>query len=161
MKNKLLVSSCLLGNLVRYDGNHSLLEYELLTSLSRHFEVITICPEVAGGLAIPRTPCEIFSGEGIDVIQKRAKVLSQTGADCTNEFLLGAQLALQLVKEHKIKYALLKAKSPSCGNQTIYDGSFSGKLVPGVGVTAAILEQHGVRVFNEKQIQDLIAAAGC
>ncbi|QIB49802.1 DUF523 domain-containing protein [Pseudomonas sp. OIL-1] len=151
---KLLVSSCLLGQPVRYDGTAGG-PYGLLQRWQAEGRVIPICPEVAGGLPTPRPPAEIPGGQGAAVLTGQLKVRTVSGDDVTLEFLSGAQLALQLVKQHGIRFAVLKARSPSCGNKENYDGTFTGTRVAGEGVTAAALKQAGVQVFNEEELDKL------
>ena len=148
---KLLVSRCLLGHRVRYDGGaHG--PYDLLQQWQAEGRIVPLCPEVAGGLPTPRAPAEIAGGQGGDVLEGRLPVLTDSGADVTAAFIGGAEAALRLVRQHDLRIAVLKARSPSCGNTHNYDGSFSGTLVAGEGVTAALLRRHGVRVFNESQL---------
>lgn len=136
---KVLVSACLLGEACRYDGKSKSQE------LPRGMEYYPICPEVEGGLSIPRDPAE----KAGDV------VMTKKGMDVTEAFVRGAQAALELAQKEGIKYALLKENSPSCGVHCIYDGSFSGRLLPGAGVTTDLLRQAGVKVFNEKEGAEL------
>lgn len=157
MKKKMvLVSACLMGEQVRYDD-------EILPNLSPALQewdeqglIISLCPEVAGGLPIPRPPAEIQGGDGIDVALGTAKVIDINGEDVTSEYFNGAKEALRLVEENGIDYAILKAWSPSCGSKLTYDGSFSDSLKVGQGVTAALLQSKGIQVFNEDEI-DLVA----
>ena len=144
--HKILVSSCLLGEKVRYDGGDSNQNNLLLRKWQEEGRVMTICPEVASGLSVPRLPAEILN----------SKVINSAGIDVTLEFHNGAHLALELCKKHKIKFALLKSKSPSCGNRQIYDGSFSRNLIEGQGITAALLNANNIQVFNETEIQKLL-----
>lgn len=155
----ILISACLLGSKVRYDGSDKASDNGALTDLMARGQVITVCPEVAGGLGVPRLPAEIQNGEGAAVLAKQALVLDSAGTDVTNAFIRGAQQALALAQENKIKVAILKARSPSCGNEQIYDGTFGKSLRDGQGVTAALLEQHGIKVFNETQIGEAVAYA--
>ena len=149
--HKILVSRCLLGHRVRYDGGaHG--PYDLLQQWLDEGRVVALCPEVAGGLPTPRPPAEIAGGQGAQVLDGRLPVLTIDGADVTAAFVAGAQQALELVQAHGIRLALLKARSPSCGNLENYDGSFSGVRVAGEGVTAALLRRAGVQVFNEQQL---------
>lgn len=149
--HKILVSRCLLGHRVRYDGGaHG--PFDLLQQWLDEGRVVALCPEVAGGLPTPRPPAEIAGGQGAQVLDGRLPVLTIDGADVTAAFVAGAQQALELVHEHGIRLALLKARSPSCGNLENYDGSFSGVRVAGEGVTAALLRRAGVQVFNEQQL---------
>jgi len=145
-KPKLLVSACLLGQPVRYDGkSKAIKELQWLQSLQADDRLVVICPEVAGGLATPRAPAE----------QRGGLVITVQGEDVTQEFNEGAKQALVLCKKHNIKFALLKARSPSCGNTEIYDGSFSNNLILGMGVTARLLELNGIKVYSELQLQEL------
>lgn len=155
---KILISSCLLGEDVRYDGNNSSIAFtpsftfsikELFMDILCENEIYSFCPEVAGGLSIPRASSEIIKND------KPFIVKNEKGDDVTINFLLGAKKALDICKEENIKVALLKAKSPSCGNKQIYDGTFSSKLIDGQGLTARLLEENGVKVFNENEIKDL------
>ena len=153
---KLLVSRCLLGHKVRYDGGaHGPLA--LLLQWQAEGRVVALCPEVAGGLPTPRPPAEIPGGQGGAVLDGRLPVLTDGGADVTAAFVAGAEIALRLVWQHGLRVAVLKARSPSCGNRHNYDGSFSGNLVEGEGVTAALLRRHGVKVFNESQLAEAAA----
>lgn len=153
---KLLVSRCLLGHRVRYDGGaHG--PYDLLQHWQDEGRIVALCPEVAGGLPTPRPPAEIPGGQGAQVLDGRQPVLTDGGTDVTAAFVAGAEIALRLVHQHGLRVALLKARSPSCGNSHNYDGSFSGTLVEGEGVTAALLRRAGVKVFNESQLSEAAA----
>jgi uncharacterized protein YbbK (DUF523 family) len=152
---KLLVSACLLGELVRYDGEILSICPPILKEWENRGLVIPVCPEVAGGLPTPRPPAEIQVGDGKDVVAGEAKVIDINGKDVTNAFLSGAKEALRLAEENDVKFAILKARSPSCGSKQTYDGSFSGSLKEGQGVTAALLEKMGIRVFNENEIEQV------
>jgi uncharacterized protein YbbK (DUF523 family) len=150
--HKVLVSRCLLGQPVRYDGGaHG--PFDLLERWQAEGRVVAVCPEVAGGLPTPRAPAEIPGGQGMQVLDGLRPVLTESGADVTAAFLAGAVHAVRLVQQHGIRLAVLKARSPSCGNLQNYDGSFSGRKVPGQGVTAAALQRLGVQVFNEEQLE--------
>lgn len=142
---KILMSACLLGAKVRYDGGDCAQDHILIQKWITEGRIVTICPELAGGLPTPRPPAEIIGN----------KVITNKGVDVTNEYHQGAKLALQLCQKHHIKFALLKSRSPSCGNSQIYDGTFSHTLTEGLGVTAALLIQNGIKVFNEFQLYDL------
>ena len=150
----ILVSACLLGEGVRYDGvamefDHQILKYWRINEL-----VVSICPEVTGGLPIPRPSSEIFGGDGSQVLKGLKKVINVNGQDVTQYFLEGAQKTLLLARFHKIKLAILKEGSPSCGSSYIYDGSFSKTKKSGKGVSATLLEQNDIRVFNEREIHE-------
>ncbi len=155
---KILVSSCLLGEDVRYDGNNSSIAFdpkfpfslkELFMDILCENEIYSFCPEVAGGLPIPRISAEIVKND------KPFIVKNQEGLDVTINFLLGAKKALDICKEENIKVALLKSKSPSCGNKEIYDGTFSSNLINGQGLTVKLLEENGIKVFNENELKEL------
>lgn len=150
---KVLVSACLLGQPVRYDGRASG-HPDLLQRWQAEGRVVPLCPEVAGGLPTPRPPAEIPGGQGAQVLAGRARVIAVSGEDVSEAFLAGAQLALALVRRHGIRVAVLKSGSPSCGNRLTYDGSFSGVKVPGEGVTTALLRREGVLVFSELELED-------
>lgn len=147
--NKYLISACLVGDNVRYDGKHCL-QQQLLKLLQQH-RAVSICPEVIGGLNTPRAAAEIVGGGGLDVLAGRAKVLDCTGQDVSAAFIQGAYAALALAQQHQVTHVVLKANSPSCGSMAIYDGSFSGTKIAADGVTAALLKQHHFSVINEVQ----------
>ncbi len=149
MNNKILISACLLGEKVRYDGADALLDHPLIVKWQAENRLVPICPEVAGGLPIPRAPSEIINhGTTIQVINSQ-------DLDVTHYFIEGAQAALKLAKKHQCIAAILTENSPSCGSQMIYDGSFSGTKKPGMGANSALLRQHGIMVFNQYQLTQL------
>ncbi|GLH41685.1 DUF523 domain-containing protein [Pseudomonas moraviensis] len=150
---KILVSRCLLGHRVRYDGGASG-PFDLLEQWIEEGRVVPLCPEVAGGLPTPRAAAEIPGGQGGEVLDGTAAVITTDGEDVSAQFLEGARQALELVQKHGIRVAVLKANSPSCGNLLTYDGTFSGVKVSGEGVTAALLKRHGVRVFSELELAE-------
>lgn len=154
---KILVSRCLLGHRVRYDGGaHG--PFDQLGVWLAEGRVVALCPEVAGGLPTPRPPAEIPGGQGVQVLEGTARVLTEAGEDVSAAFVEGAQQALTLVQQHGIRLAVLKARSPSCGNRETYDGTFSGHKVAGEGVTAALLRRAGVQVFNEHELAAALEA---
>ncbi|WPX09681.1 DUF523 domain-containing protein [Anaerocellum danielii] len=130
-----LISSCLIGLNTKYDGENNLRE-EVVERLKNEYILIPICPEQLGGLPTPRNPCEIKNGRVIDI----------EGRDFTDNFYKGAYEALKLAKFFDVQIAFLKSKSPSCGCGKIYDGSFSGKLVEGNGITTVVFMQNGIKV---------------
>jgi len=148
---KILVSRCLLGHRVRYDGGTSG-PFDVLEQWIAEGRVVPLCPEVAGGLPTPRAAAEIPGGQGTDVLDGKAAVITTEGENVSAQFLDGARQALALVQKHGIRVAVLKANSPSCGNLLTYDGTFSGVKVSGEGVTAALLKRHGVQVFSELEL---------
>ena len=135
----LLISACLLGFECKYSGGSNKLSDERIAALREEYRLIPVCPETAGGLPVPRDPSERLGD----------KVVSSKGKDVTAEFIKGAETALYLARRYGCKKALLKRNSPSCGGEFIYDGSFSGSLVPGEGVAAEMLRAAGVEVFGE------------
>jgi len=143
-----LVSACLAGCHCRYD--HQALPHERMILLVQSGQALPICPEQLGGLPTPRLPAEIVGGDGDDVLDGRARVINQAGADLTEQFLAGAREALRLAQIAGATEAILKERSPSCGSTAIYDGSFSGAKRPGAGVTAALLRRHGIAVRSEE-----------
>ncbi|EJM79211.1 DUF523 domain-containing protein [Pseudomonas sp. GM55] len=154
---KILVSRCLLGHRVRYDGGASG-PFDQLQQWLDEGRVVPLCPEVAGGLPTPRPAAEIPGGQGAQVLDGQALVITVEGEDVSAAFLSGAYQALELVQKHGIRIAVLKANSPSCGNLLTYDGTFSGVKVSGEGVTAALLKRHGVQVFSELELPQAAAA---
>lgn len=133
-----VVSACLAGQACRYDGGSS--PNPMVCELVRTGQAIAVCPETLGGLPVPRIPAEIRDG----------RVLSRDGTDITEAFMQGAQKALYLATEAGCSEAILKARSPSCGSVDIYDGSFSGKKIPGEGVFARLLREAGIPVRTEE-----------
>jgi len=157
--HKVLVSACLLGQPVRYDGRASG-HPDVLQRWQSEGRVVALCPEVAGGLPTPRPPAEILGGQGRAVLDGEVRVVTVAGEDVSAQFLAGAQLALELVRRHGIRIAVLKSGSPSCGNLLTYDGTFSGTKVSGEGVTVALLRREGVQVFSELELEAAEQALG-
>ena len=151
---KYLISACLAGYSVRYDGKHCL--HQAIKQLLDAKQAVVVCPEVAGGLSTPRHAAEIVGGDGSDVLKGQAKVMTHTGEDVTQSFITGAHQALKLAQLHQVTHVVLKAHSPSCGSSLIYDGTFTGKKIQGLGVTAALLQQHGFQILNEDEFLDLM-----
>lgn len=142
-----MVSACLLGEKCRYNGKGYHFP-SLVESLSG-YSVIPVCPEILGGLPVPRPPCELKGGDGELVWQAQAGVFTEDGRDLTPAFCAGACNTLALAEKNGVKLAVLKDRSPSCGCNKIYDGSFRRRLVAGVGVTTALLKKHGIKVIAE------------
>lgn len=141
-----LISACLLGFECKYCGGSNKLTEQQLAALGERFRLIPVCPETAGGLPTPRDPSERLGD----------KVVSNQGRDVTAQYQKGAETALWLARRYDCKAALLKEKSPSCGSGQIYDGSFTGKLIPGDGVAAEELKKEGLIVFGESDTELLI-----
>ncbi|KPU45015.1 hypothetical protein OXPF_14930 [Oxobacter pfennigii] len=148
----ILVSSCLLGLDTKYNGTSNC--NDLLLKYSHLEKYIPICPEQLGGLPTPREAAEIKAGTGEDVIKGHAKVITVKGEDCTYYFVKGAKEVLKLAKMLPVSAAILKEKSPSCGCNEIYDGTFANSLIRGAGVTAELLRQNGIRVYSENEVTD-------
>ena len=142
----LLISACLLGFECKYSGGSNALEEDKLAALRARYRLIPVCPESAGGLPTPRAPSE----------RQGEKVVSKLGQDVTGEYRKGADTALYLARRYGCTRALLKERSPSCGSGAIYDGSFTGTLIPGDGVAAESLKAAGISVYGESQIDKLI-----
>lgn len=203
-KEKMLISACLLeGGPWRYDGKTKCISNPkikaLLDKLLEEERLIPFCPEVAGGLGIPRPPAEIqgegetqeraeiqgccepkVEGEpqersetqgetetvgneqtGVSREERRTpwrRVVNSQGMDVTAEYVAGAKEALGIARKEGIRIAILKEKSPSCGKNFIYDGSFTGTLIPGEGITAELLRRAGLRIFNEKEVEEAVAS---
>ena len=138
------VSKCLAGIPCRYDGKAN--PDREIQELCRLSMAVAICPECLGGMGVPRAPSEVVGGDGADVLDGAARVISSDGCDVTALFICGAYEALKICRRHHIDKAILKAKSPSCGQGEIYDGSFTGALRPGDGVTAALFKRNGIKV---------------
>ncbi len=150
---RVLVSACLMGERVRYDGKKLHYNSSILKKWKDEGCVVAFCPEVAGNLPVPRPPAEIIKGTGADVIEKKTGVFNINGQDVTESFIRGAEKALAVARKMQITIALLKDGSPSCGKTSIYDGSFSKVRRPGNGVTTALLEKNGISVFSENEIK--------
>ncbi len=148
------VSACLMGDNCKYSGGNNL--NDKAVSLCEDSSFVKICPELLGGLKIPRSPAEIRGNGGSSVLDGNAKVIDKNGNDITEKFLDGADAALKIVMEFANEgeeiTALLKSRSPSCGCGIIYDGSFTGKTVSGDGVTAALFRRKGIKLLTEEDL---------
>ena len=141
---KILISACLVGDNVKYNGGNN--KSPLIDKLLEKYELIPFCPEVEGGLPTPRHPSE----------RRGDSVINDIDEDVTDNFYRGAELAFNICLYLKIKKVILKEKSPSCGSKIIYDGSFSHKEIPGMGVTAEYLKEKGIEVYSEDDIDSLL-----
>lgn len=137
---KIMVSACLMGENCKYNGGNNLGE-KVLSYVKGH-EVIAVCPEVMGGLPIPRVPAEIVDGI----------VTAKDGRNVDKEFRTGAEKALQIAKENQVDLVILQSRSPSCGSKQIYDGTFSSKRIDGQGIFAKMLVEKGFKVLD---VEDL------
>lgn len=143
-KETVLISACLMGVCCRYDGDGQFIKEA--SELNKRYHLVPVCPEILGGLPTPRTPAEIKDGRAI----------SRDGRDVTDNFLRGARETLKLASFFGCRKAVLKERSPSCGSGFIYDGSFSGQLTKGEGITAALLKEHGIQVTGESKIHTFL-----
>lgn len=143
-----IVSACLAGIKCRYDGNSS--DNEFVMNLILEGQAIAVCPELLGGLKTPRPACEVITGDN-----GRRRVVTKDGQDFTKEFAEGAMKTLEVAKKEGITKAILKSKSPSCGCGLIHDGTFTGAMISGNGLTADLLIKSGIAVYTDKQIEEL------
>ncbi|RIX50090.1 DUF523 domain-containing protein [Paenibacillus nanensis] len=148
----ILVSSCLAGLKVRYNGTHRL--DDRVAKLIEENKAVAVCPELLGGFSTPREPAEIIGGDGDDVLDGVAKVVEKSGKDVTELYLKGAYAALEIAKNINATLVVLKENSPSCGSSTIYNGEFKGNKVAGNGVTSSLLKRNGFKVVSEEQFVD-------
>lgn len=146
----IMVSACLAGFEVRYDGNHNVVKR--IEELFEDGRAVAVCPEVLGGLSTPREPAEIVGGTGEDVLDETARVVTITGEDVTTMFLEGAYSTLRKAQEIQATIVVLKENSPSCGSTMIYNGQFSGDKLAGNGVTSALLKRNGIQVISEHEL---------
>ena len=145
MKNKIIIlSACLLGINTKYNGNNNL-EDNLINAL-KDYILVPLCPEQLGGLPTPRPPAEIIGSEVINI----------NGVNVTENFLRGAKEALKFARLYNVKRAILKDGSPSCGVHYIYDGTFSGRKIKGMGITARIFIENGIRVYSENDLKEFL-----
>lgn len=142
----ILISGCLLGLSCRYDGQTKGLDMALIEKLQAKHNLIPACPEQLGGLPTPRNPSERIGD----------KIMMDSGADVTEQYLRGALQALLLAKMFGCEAAILKERSPSCGSGSIYDGTFSGTLTSGDGVTAELFKAEGIPVYGESRVDELL-----
>lgn len=157
---KLLVSACLLGQPLRYDGDdngHSVQHLRQWLDLwQQEKRLITVCPETLGGLPTPRPPAEAGEGGGRAVLAGESRVITYEGSDVTDAYIAGAEQSLAIAQRFQCRGALLASRSPSCGVSQIYDGSFTRTQTTGDGVTSALLQQHGIQCFTPEQSDALI-----
>ncbi|PKR88630.1 DUF523 domain-containing protein [Pleomorphomonas diazotrophica] len=156
--DRILISACLLGRPVRYDGTGRRLADPRLERWQAEGRLVPICPELMGELPVPRPAAEIAGGIGADVLAGRARVVTAAGEDMTAAFVAGAEVALDLARRNGCNFALLIDRSPSCGSFNIYDGTFSGRRMAGAGVTATLLAAHGIGVYADHEIDRLAEA---
>lgn len=158
MTVKLFMSACLVGQCCRYDAkNGTSIVNKNLHYMLNVGQVFVMCPECAGGLDVPRDPAEIEPGKtAADVLSGQGRVLTANGTDVTENYIAGAKRVLAKIQQLNLKIAVLKARSPSCGVHEVYDGTHSGKLIPGRGVTTELLVQNGIRIFDETEFDEAL-----
>lgn len=144
----LVVSACLAGMKVRYNGTDCL--EDVIGDMVRSGKAVTVCPEILGGFQTPREPAEIQGGTGEDVLDGTARVVDRSGADVTEQYIAGAIETLGICQKMGATEIVLKENSPSCGSSMIYNGDFSGEKIPGEGVTTALLKRNGIKVWSEE-----------
>lgn len=148
----IIVSACLLGLNTKYDGKSN--AHALLQKYSVRGRFIPVCPEQLGGLPTPRVPVEIIDGTGQDVLAGRCAAQGEQGEVVTPQFIHGAKEIVKIVEMFQVTAAILKERSPSCGVNYIYDGSFKHCLISGQGVTAALLNEHNIPTYSEEELTE-------
>lgn len=144
MKPKILISACLIGENVKYDGGNNALHVKILEQWKQEGVLVPLCPEVLGGLNVPRPACEVIEGTN--------RVICKTGEDVSVAFAKGARESLKIAQEEGVCMAILKARSPSCGKDIIYDGTFTSTRVHDSGITCKLLHESGIAVFSEEEL---------
>ncbi|WP_379970553.1 DUF523 domain-containing protein [Ectobacillus sp. sgz5001026] len=152
----IVVSSCLAGIACRYNGSHHLVSK--IENLVREKKAVLVCPEMLSGFSTPREPAEIVGGSGSDVLDGVATVLTKSGEDVTNRYIIGAQKALEVAKREQAACVVLKENSPSCGSSMIHDGSFTDIRKAGEGVTAALLRRNGITVLSDVEFIKMVSS---
>jgi uncharacterized protein YbbK (DUF523 family) len=149
-KKAILVSACLTGSNSTFRGTNNL--NDKVVSLARSARILALCPEVFGGLGVPRENIELVGGDGNDVLDGKARAITASGADVTSALIEGSKKVLQAARNSGVKEAILKSNSPTCGSGRIYDGTFSKRLTGGYGVLAALLKRNGISVRSEEEV---------
>ena len=144
MDRKILISACLIGENVKYDGGNNALHVTILEAWKEQGVLVPLCPEVLGGLSVPRPACEVIEGT--------STVVCKSGEDVSVAFAKGAQESVRIAKEEGVCMAILKARSPSCGKDIIYDGTFTSTRVNDSGITCKLLQENGITVFSEEEL---------
>ena len=152
--NKILVSGCLNGRPIRFNSTAVSVESEIWDRWNSEGRLVAFCPELAAGFPVPRAPAEIADSTASVVLEGRGRVEEDNGTDVTDMFVNGARLAAQRAAAEGCVMAVLTDGSPSCGTTYTYDGTFTGSTVEGMGVTAQLLQEEGLRVFPEDQIDE-------
>ncbi|MGZ4206602.1 MAG: DUF523 domain-containing protein [Actinomycetota bacterium] len=150
-EGRIVLSACLAGVACTHEAEAKTRDWAL--KLIAEGRAVLVCPEVAGGLPIPRPAAEIQRGDGADVLAGGARVVNEDGDDVTANYLSGARTAVEAARDARAGLAVLKARSPSCGCGRIYGGGFNGELRDGDGVTAALLKREGVQVVSDESVE--------
>jgi len=148
----ILVSACLLGLNTKYNGESN--AHSLIQRYSSSGKLIPVCPEQLGGLPTPREPVEIINGSGHEVLIGRCLTQGESGEVVISQFIKGANEVLKIAEMLNVTAAILKERSPSCGVNYIYDGSFAHRIIPGQGVTAALLREHKIPLYSEEDLTE-------
>lgn len=149
MKRKILISACLVGEKVKYDGGDNALHVKTIEAWKNEGLLVPLCPEVLGDLSVPRLPCEVVLGE--------KRVINTLNEDVTEAFFKGANEALHVARNENVVMAILKARSPSCGKDVIYDGTFTSTKVNDSGITCKLFQEEGIAVFSEEELEEASA----
>lgn len=149
----ILVSACLLGHNCKYNGKNNLRPD--IIKLGETSVLIPVCPEQLGGLPTPRSPAQFDRAGGAALLKNKSKIIDSSGKDVTENFLTGAYRALSIAQENGVNKAILKERSPSCGVNSVYIIEKGDRAVPGMGVTAALLKQHGINVYSDEQLDEM------
>ena len=151
-KETVLISACLLGIPCQYNGQQAIQQLSKAAIEGLNAHIVPVCPEQLCGLATPRSPVEIQGGDGVDVLEKRAGIVTPEGDDLTEQFIKGAELVAEIAELVGAKKMITQHRSPSCSSKLIYDGTFSHKLKPGFGVCAALLKEQGLALIDINDI---------
>ena len=152
--NRILVSGCLNGRPIRHDSTNVTVESEIWNRWQSQGRLVAFCPELAAGMPVPRAPAEIVESTADLVLEGQGRVKEDNGTDVTDLFVAGAELAADRAMADGCVMAVLTNGSPSCGSTYVYDGNFAGGTIPGMGVTARLLEERSIRVFPEDQLDE-------
>lgn len=150
---KILFSSCLLGNKIRYNGTFKNISSPILSKWIGEKRIVGFCPELEAGFPVPRPSAEIVEGTANDVFDGKAYVIENNGIDVSKKYIYGVELIEEVLIKHKIKIAVLLDGSPTCGSKEIYDGTFTGTKIAGEGLLSFYLRTIGIKVFTENEIE--------
>ena len=146
----ILISGCLIGRRVRFDGGVK--TNELLMKYNERGRFIAVCPECFAMLPVPRPPMELQHTTGEKVLAGKGRAIDKNGQDTTGHLVMGAEKVLKIAEAYHVRVAILKERSPSCGTHFVHSGNFDGKTMKGMGVCAALLEAHGIKVYSDEEM---------